>query len=205
MYGEHYEIFVGLDVSQEFIYLCIVDEKGKIKWQGKCKSIPEDIAEAIHSRISGVEKIGLERGPLSTWHWHTLKGMGLSVVCLDAKHAQAGLKMQANRTDKTMRMAWPRSCVSGFIKRLASKAWKATQVRAMLGVRAQLVTMRVETANQIRGILKNFGIVLKKWVGKEFRERVTEIFEGKGIFYDTLRVLLDVLENLGDHIELLDR
>lgn len=197
--------YVGLDVSQELTHICIVDANGKIIWQGKCKSIPEDIAETIRSRGLEIVKIGLESGPLSTWHWHALKGMGLPVVCLDAKHAQAGLKMQTNKTDKNDAHGLAQIVRTGFYKEVSIKSMESHEVRAMLGVRSQLVTMRVETTNQIRGILKNYGIVLKKRAGKEFKDRVTEISKGKGIFYDTLKVLLNILENLEDQIEVLDR
>jgi transposase len=47
-----------------------------------------------------VARIGLESGPLCTWHWHALKAMNLPVVCLDARHAKAALSMQVNKTDK---------------------------------------------------------------------------------------------------------
>ena len=45
-------------------------------------------------------RIGLESGPLSAWHWHELKKLGLPVVCLDARHAKAALSMQLNKSDR---------------------------------------------------------------------------------------------------------
>ena len=71
---------VGLDVSQEMTHLCVIGTDGKIVWQGKCLSTPEDIPGTIRSKAPDVLRIGLESGPLSTWHWHALKAMGLPVV-----------------------------------------------------------------------------------------------------------------------------
>jgi ABC-type uncharacterized transport system substrate-binding protein len=87
---------VGLDVSQEMTHLCVIGGDAKIVWQGKCLSTPEAIAETIRSRAPDVVRVGLESGPLSTWHWHALKAMGLPVVCLDSRHAQATMSGQVS-------------------------------------------------------------------------------------------------------------
>src|SRR3990170_2678558 len=89
----------GLDVSLEQTAVCIVDEHGKALWRGKCASTPEAIASVVKARAPHVERIGLESGPLSTWHWHELKKRGLPVICLDARHAKAALSLQVNKTD----------------------------------------------------------------------------------------------------------
>ena len=83
--------YVGLDVSLELTSICIVDGSGKTFWQGKCASTPEAIAATIRARAVRLVRVGLESGPLSTWHWHELKKRGLPVVCLDARHAKAEL------------------------------------------------------------------------------------------------------------------
>jgi len=75
------EQFVGLDVSQELTHVWVISSDGKTVWQGKCSSTPGDIAVTIRSKAHEVVRIGLESGPLSTWHWHALKAMGLPVVC----------------------------------------------------------------------------------------------------------------------------
>ena len=33
--------YVGLDVSQDQTSICVVDESGRVLWQGKCASTPE--------------------------------------------------------------------------------------------------------------------------------------------------------------------
>ena len=83
------EQYVGLDVSLEQTSVCVVDGSGKTLWQGKCASTPEAIAATIRAKAPAVVRIGLESGPLSSWHWHELRKAGLPVVCLDARHASA--------------------------------------------------------------------------------------------------------------------
>jgi transposase len=94
------EQFVGLDVSQDLTHLCIISSDNKTVWQGGCCSTPDDIATTIRSKSQGVVRIGLESGPLSTWHWHALRAMGLPVVCLDARHVKAAMSAQINKCDK---------------------------------------------------------------------------------------------------------
>ena len=38
-------------------------------------------------------------GPI-TWLWTELKQLGLPVICIDARHAKAVLKMQINKSDR---------------------------------------------------------------------------------------------------------
>ena len=91
--------YVGLDVSQDQTSICVVDESGRVLWQGKCASTPEAIAATLGSQAPQAERIGLESGPLSIWLCHGLTALGLPVVCLDARHAKAALKLQLNKSD----------------------------------------------------------------------------------------------------------
>ena len=88
---EHY---VGLDVSLKLTAICIVDRTGKIEREGVVSSDPEAIAAFIKSHAPHVVRIGLETGATSTWLWTELNKMGLPVICIDARHAKAALKMQ---------------------------------------------------------------------------------------------------------------
>src|SRR5215208_1625931 len=94
------EQYVGLDVSQEQTSVCVVDGGGKVIWEGKCASTPEAIAATIGTRAPEAVRIGLESGPLSAWHWHELRKLGLPVVCLDARHVKAALALQLNKSDR---------------------------------------------------------------------------------------------------------
>jgi len=42
----------------------------------------------------------LETGPLAVWLWNELREHDLPVICLDARHAHAALKMRPNKTDR---------------------------------------------------------------------------------------------------------
>jgi len=94
------ENYVGLDVSLKLTAICIVDGTGKIVREGMVASNPEVIAAFIKSHAPHVVRIGLEAGATSTWLWTELNMMGLPVICIDARHAKAALKMQINKSDR---------------------------------------------------------------------------------------------------------
>jgi transposase len=197
--------FVGLDVSQQVTHLCVIDSDGKIDWQGKCPSTPEGIADTIKARAPQVAKIGLESGPLSTWHWHALNALGLPIVCLDAKHAQAALSMQMNKTDKNDAHGLAQIVKTGWYREVGVKSLDSHTVRTMLGARFQLVGMRVKVGNQIRGTLKTFGIVLKGGQGRSFEDLVEDVRPVDNALFDlTLASLLSVYAGLKAEILALD-
>src|SRR5580693_3701738 len=80
--------------------ICIIDRTGKIEREGVVASDPEAIATFIKLHAPHVVRIGLETGATSTWLWTELNKMGLPVICIDARHAKAALKMQINKSDR---------------------------------------------------------------------------------------------------------
>jgi transposase len=83
------EYYVGLDVSLKQISICVVNETGSIVQEGVVDSDPEAIASFVRSKAPGAQRIGLETGSTSTWLWTELKQLGLPVICIDARHAEA--------------------------------------------------------------------------------------------------------------------
>ena len=92
--------FVGLDVSQKLTAICVVDAAGVRIWRGTSVSAPAEIEAVIRSNAGADARVGLETGPMTPWLVHELRGRGLTVECLDARHARAALKMQLNKTDQ---------------------------------------------------------------------------------------------------------
>lgn len=88
--------YVGLDVSLKQTAVCVVDQTGEIMREGMIDSDPDTITDFIRATAPNFERIGLETGATSTWLWTELKKRGLPVICIDARHAKAALKMQIN-------------------------------------------------------------------------------------------------------------
>src|SRR5262245_45546029 len=92
--------YVGLDVSLKQTAVCVVDKAGKIRREGMVASEPKAIADFIAANAPQVVRIGFESGATSTWLWRELKKFGPPVICIDARHAKAALKMQINKSDR---------------------------------------------------------------------------------------------------------
>jgi transposase len=92
--------YIGLDVSLKQTSICVVNQVGSVVREGVVGSDPEAIAAFVRSKAPGAVRIGLETGPTATWLWTELKQLGLPVICIDARHARAVLKMQIRATDR---------------------------------------------------------------------------------------------------------
>ena len=149
---EHY---VGLDVSLKQTAICIVDQTGKVVCEGVVISDPEAIATFVKSKSACAVRIGLETGPTSTWLWSELKRMGLPVICIDARHAKAALKMQINKSDRNDAIGIARIMQCGWFKEVQVKSFDSHAIKALLASRALLVKVKRDLENHIRGLLKN--------------------------------------------------
>lgn len=198
------EQYVGLDVSLELTSVCVVDNSGKTLWEGKCASTPEAIATTIRAKTSQVARVGLESGPLSAWHWHELRKLKLPVVCLDARHAKAALALQLNKSDRNDARGLAQIVRTGWYREVAVKSWDSQLVRSLLTTRAQLVQMRVDLANQIRGILKPFGLVAGKGGGQPFVNRVRTLVADSPL-KEVAEALISAWQALNEQISKLSR
>ena len=199
------EQYVGLDVSLKETSLCVVDQTGTTLWQGKCASTPESIAAVLARRAPGATRIGLESGLLSTWHWHALKALGLPVVCLDARHAKAALSLRLNKTDANDAEGLAQIVRTGWYRQVQVKSLDSHLIRTLLAARAGLVAMHRDVANQIRGALKTFGLVLGKVAAGAFEARVRQLIAGNPLLVEVIEALLKVWRTTGEQLVTLHR
>ena len=157
--------YVGLDVSLEEVSVCVIGENGEKVWEGKTSSKPEAICKVVKQHAPELVKAGFESGPLSTWHWHELKALNLPVVCMDARQANTALKMQVNKTDANDAHGLAQIVRTVWYREVKVKGIDAHLIRSLITARSNLVQICTKLSNQLRGILKTFGLI----VGKEIR------------------------------------
>jgi transposase len=188
------EVYVGLDVSLEETSICVVDDSGKIVSEGTVHSEPLALAEFVRAKAGSAKRIGLETGPTATWLWHELRALGLPVICIDARHAKAALSLQINKSDRNDAAGLARIMQCGWYKEVQVKSLLCHEVRAVLNSRAQLVKTKRDLENQIRGLLKNHGLVIGKAGGNIFRRRAEELVGEYRLLQEAVRPLLAVHE-----------
>lgn len=197
--------YVGLDVSLRQTAVCIVDQTGKIIREGTVDSDPDAIAAFIAKHARDVARIGLETGATSTWLWTELKKRELPVICIDARHAKAALKMQINKNDRNDAIGIARIMQCGWYKEVRVKDLDSHAIKALLVSRALLVKMKRDLENQIRGLLKNLGLVIGRAKMTTFLERAKELIAGKPALIAAVDPLLKAREALERQIDDLDR
>jgi len=194
------EIYVGMDVSLKETSICVVDGNGEIVTEATVLSEPEVIAEYIKNVAPNTVRIGLETGPTATWLWHELKSFGLPVICIDARHAKAALSMQINKSDRNDAVGLARIMQCGWYKEVQVKRLSCHQMRAILSSRAQLIKIKGDLENQIRGLLKNLGLIVGKARGNVFRNRVEELLSKNNRLSEAVVPLLQVREKVGSEV-----
>ena len=168
-----------MDVSLKSTAICVVDARGKIVREGVVVSDPEAIATFIASYAPEAVRIGLESGATSTWLWTELKQLGLPVICIDARHAKAALKMQINKSDRNDAIGIARIMQAGWYKEVRVKSYDSHAIKALLTSRALLVKIKRDIENQIRGLLKNFGLVIGRAKQNTFTLRAGDLLDGR--------------------------
>ena len=97
--------YAALDVSNQETAIHVVDEAGRTVWRGKRASDPEALATALRRHAPELVRVGLETGFLTPWLYHSLKTLGLPVVCLEACHAQCHGKSRASVNSQLQQVA----------------------------------------------------------------------------------------------------
>lgn len=182
--------YIGLDVSLKETAVS-VRQDGKRIWRGKCPSDPKLLAGVIAKRAPEAIRIVFETGPLSVWFFHALREEGLPAICIDARHAKAALDMAPNKTDANDADGLALLAEVGFYREVRVKHYDSMLSRTLVGARTQLIKISTELSNQIRGLMKTFGLVVPKGAGRVFEANVRRLLaDNDGL----ARIILPLLE-----------
>jgi transposase len=175
------EVYIGMDVSLQETQVCVVDGDGKMLHEGRAGSDPKLLREHIegHAKSWQIKRIGLETGPLSGHIHQGLQAAGLPVICMDARHAHGVLKAQREKTDRNDARGLAQLVRTGWYKEVYVKSPAGQSLRTLLAARKQLVRLRVDMENHVRGTLKAYGIKLGSVTRTGFRQKVEDAVTGQ--------------------------
>jgi len=188
--------YVGLDVSQRETSVCVVNEAGQVTFEGKAKSDPRALTELLRKRAPHAERIGFETGAMASWLWHELRRVDLPVVCIDARHAHAALSVRMNKSDENDARSLAELVRIGWYREVRVKSEQSQKVRAILVTRSRLVSIRRDIENQIRSMIKEYGLLFRRAIGVQFRKQVIELL-GED---HQLRSVVEPLLLIHDHV-----
>jgi transposase len=171
--------YVGLDVSQRETSVCVVSETGQVIFEGKAKSDPGALTAVLRKHAPGAERIGFETGAMASWLWHELRRVDLPVVCIDARHAHAALSVRMNKSDQNDARGLAELVRVGWYREVKVKSEESQRIRSLLVARSRLVGIRRDIENQVRSMIKEYGLLFRRAIGLQFRTQVTEVL-GEG-------------------------
>jgi transposase len=187
--------YIGLDVSLKETAVS-VRRAGKRVWRGKCPSDPTLIAALIRQHGPKAERVVFETGPLSVWFYHALTAEGLPAICMDARHAKAALDMAASKTDANDADGLAHLAEVGFYRAVRVKGFDSMLARSLVAARTKLVRIATELSNQIRGLMKTFGLIVPRSAGGKFEAHVDALLADHADLARIIRPLIEAWRNV---------
>jgi transposase len=170
--------YAGIDTSLETVNICIVDEEGIVLLERKVEAEPDVIVCLLRSFGQPFERVWLEAGPTASWLHSELHAAGVPAICLECRHAKAGLSAMRNKTDRNDARGIAQLVRLGWFRQVFVKSDEAQRVRMLLVGRAQLLNKSHDLENCIRGSLKVFGLRIGTVTRRGFEARVLELVAG---------------------------
>ncbi len=197
--------YAGLDVSVKETSVCIIDETGKICRERKVVSHPDDLVTLLNDPRWQFERVGLEAAPLSQWLYESLIRAGLPVICIETRHTKAFLKAQPNKTDRNDARGIAQMMRVHLFRPVHVKTLTSQKRRGLLTARTLLQGKAIAIENDIRGLLRNFGLKVGMVGAVKFEERICELVEGLPDLMEIVEPLLGARRKLREEFARLDR
>jgi transposase len=186
---------IGMDLAKTVFQAHGVDGHGKValRKQLKRRDVMNFFAN-LSPCLIGMEACG------SAHHWaRKLAGLGPTVRLISPQFVKPYVK--TNKNDRNDAEAICEAVGRPSMRFVAVKSAEQQALLALHRARAGLVKARTAQANQIRGLLAEFGIVIAKGIG-HIAKRLPEILEeGENALPGMMR---ELLARLGEHLKRLD-
>ncbi len=156
--------YAALDVGVRNLTLCIVDEDGEVRLERSLPSEVDDIVACLRGFGEGIEAVGLEAGTLTQWLVYGLRDAGFRPVVMEARHVKAALGAMRNKTARNDAHGIAQILRTGWYREVHVKSLESHYVRTLLASRKALLRKCIDLENEVRGLLKVFGIKLRKGI-----------------------------------------
>ncbi len=197
--------YIGLDVAVKETAVCVMDEEGRICREAKVVSHPDDLIAFLQGGNWNIERIGLEAGPMSQWLHDGLAAAGFKVICIETRHAKAVLKGQVNKSDRNDARGIATMMRVNLFKQVHVKTLASQKRRALLSARRLLQEKAIAIENDIRGLLRNFGLKVGVIGAAGFEARILELIEGVPDMAKFITSLLSARKKLREEFNRLHR
>jgi len=196
--------WVGVDIAKYVFQVHSTDARGKAIWRARlsrdewlsvlCEHVPTDSVIAMEACASA-------------HHWaRELRHRGYTVKLIAAQFVKPYVK--SNKNDAVDAAAICEALSRPDMRFVAIKSIEQQDNQAMHRIRSELVAQRTAKANQIRGLVGEYGITAPGGIAK-LRQALPEWLEGEGKLSASFCVLLqglyDDLKRLDERVASLDK
>lgn len=152
--------YAALDVSLRSVAVCIIDHDGRVCFERSARSDVPDVLRCLEAFGQPIHQVGFEAGALTQPITYGLVEAGYDVVCMEARQVAAALSAMRNKTDKHDARGIAQILRSGWYSRVHVKSIESHHMRALLTSRKVMQRKCIDLENEIRGLLRIFGVVL---------------------------------------------
>lgn len=198
--------YVALDVGVRTLAICVVDGDGRVLLERSLPTEVDAIVNCILEFGGKIEAIGLEAGTLTQWLVYGLRDAGFRTVVMEARHVKAALGAMRNKTDRNDARGIAQLLRTGWYQEVRVKSLESHYIRTLLASRRALLRKCIDLENEVRGLLKVFGIRLRSRIRHgAFDKAVRGSIEQNAALAHALIPLLDVRKELYNAFLALDR
>ena len=140
------------------VSICVSDDAGLVLWRGDVANEPGVVAAALSRHAPGLVRAVLETGSCGIHLYRGLSAAGAPIVCICARHAKGVLKCKVNKSDANDAEGLAQLARTGWYREVYVKSADAHVIRAHLLARRQIAKARRDFENQIRALLRVFGL-----------------------------------------------
>lgn len=104
--------------------------------------------------------LGLETGNLTPWLTAGLRAEGFRVVVMEARQVKTTLSSLRNKTDRNDARGIAQILRTGWYREVHVKSLESQRLKTLLAARKALLRRRIDLENEVRGLLKVYGVKL---------------------------------------------
>jgi len=133
------------------------------------------VARVLARRAPNLIRVVIETGSCGIYLYRGLEALGVPVVCVCARHAKGALRCRVNKNDANDAEGLAHLARTGWYREVYVKSTDAHEIRTLLLARKQIVKARRDFENQIRAMLRVFGLKVGEVARGRFEERVCRL------------------------------
>jgi transposase len=191
---------IGIDLAKSVFELCALSAGGDVVWTKRLKrSAFVKFMEDLSPRCV----IGMEACGGSHYWGRRFLQQGFEVKLMAPRPVKA-YRQGVHKNDARDARAIAEAASRSHVCAVRVKSEHAQLVQALVRIRTRRLRQMVQTANQLRGLLNEFGIVLPKGHGRMLAA-IAKLRESKGLAEETLSFVDSLCEELVEQRHAVDK